>query len=83
MNFHINHVSMSKITKTFYEDDDLINPISWVDEILWKHSNYRANQDPAEVNSTLANKIKITIEVYAETNHFQNNIIDAYDESHN
>lgn len=57
---------MSKITKTFYEDDDLINPIAWVDEILWSHSNYVPNKDPAEVNSTLANKVKITIEVYED-----------------
>lgn len=54
---------MRRITKTFYEDDDLINPISWVDEILWKHSNYLSNIDPAEVNTTLAVKVKITLEI--------------------
>lgn len=58
---------MSKLQKTFQEDDDLINPISWVDEILWMHSNYRPNRDPAEVNTTLANKVKITIEIYGDS----------------
>jgi hypothetical protein len=57
---------MRKLQKIFYEDDDLINPIAWVDEILWAHSTYIPNRDPAEVNSILANKVKITIEIYGE-----------------
>lgn len=55
---------MSKIQKTFYEDDDVSNPFVWIDEVIWAHVYTTTPRDPAEQESRLSNKIKITIEIY-------------------
>jgi hypothetical protein len=55
-----------KIQKTFQEDDDISGPFEWIDKIIWPHVNIITHADPADMEHRLANKIKITIEVYGE-----------------
>jgi hypothetical protein len=55
---------MSKIQKTFNEGEDVAEPLNWFDARVWAHTNTIKNRDPAEWKYELANKIKITIEIY-------------------
>jgi len=57
---------MSKLQKTFQEGDDPSDVLNWVDNIIWSHLDMIDNRDPAEVRYELANKIKITIEMYED-----------------
>jgi hypothetical protein len=51
-------------SKTFQEDTEVCEPFSWIDEIIWAHVNVITHRDPADMEHLLANKIKITIEIY-------------------
>lgn len=57
---------MSKIQKTFYEDTELGIILNWIDEVIWNHAYTTQPRDPADMQSMLSNKIKITVEIYGE-----------------
>ena len=57
---------MSKLQKTFQEGDDVTIPMNWIDGIVWAHVDIISSRDPADEKYELANKIKITIEIYGE-----------------
>lgn len=58
---------MRKLQKTFHEDDDVSNPFVWIDDVIWAYVHTTTPRDPAEEKSTLTNKMKITIEIYGDT----------------
>ena len=55
-----------KKSKTFHEDEDVANPFNWIDDIIWAYTYTTTNRDPAEQESRLGRKVKITIEIYGE-----------------
>lgn len=54
---------MSKVQKTFYEGEDPVNVLNWVDGVIWTNIDMIDNRDPAEVRYELSDKIKIIIEI--------------------
>jgi len=52
---------MSKIQKTFYEDDEISIVMNWIDGVIWSHTYQTQPRDPAEIENRLSNKIKIII----------------------
>ena len=53
-----------KISKTFYKDDEISIPVNWIDNIIWAYTYNYEPRDPAEFETRLSNKIKVTIEIY-------------------
>ena len=60
----MNKAMTRKIQKTFYEDDEISIPVNWIDNTIWAHTYNYEPRDPAEFETRLSNKIKVTIEIY-------------------
>lgn len=58
--------SKSKIRKTFEQGRDVADILNWFDDIIWAHVEQTEPRDPAEIEYFIANKIKVTIEIYNE-----------------
>jgi hypothetical protein len=56
----------TRVWKNFYADTEISIPINWIDEVIWAHTYNHEPADPAEFETRLSNKIKVTIEIYNE-----------------
>ena len=59
-----------KIQRTFYEDDEMSIVMNAIDEIIWAYVYQTQPRDPAEIESRLSNKVKVTFEIYGEQKPF-------------
>ena len=57
---------MMRKSKTFQEGDDVAEPLNWIEARVWAYTETIKTRDPADWEYRLANKIKITIEIYGE-----------------
>lgn len=56
----------SKVWKNFYTDTEISIPLTWIDEVIWAHTYHNEPSDPAEFETRLSNKIKVTIEIFSD-----------------
>lgn len=56
----------TKVWKYFNEDTEISIPVNWIDNVIWAHTYNYEPIDPAEFETRLSNKIKVTIEIITE-----------------
>jgi hypothetical protein len=59
-----------KKSKTFQEGDPIENPFLFLDGIIWDgdYAEASTNRDPADITYHLSRKMKVTIEIFDDTN---------------